>query len=90
MLNESQSHRPGRVRQKGGVGLIKEVGTTPAGRSVSVSAKVANADGQGQIAYLVDRVTCETSFLGPVDTKDLQRREQCERFEVEPISFHLR
>jgi hypothetical protein len=25
-------------------GLIKEVGTTPAGRSVSVLAKVANAD----------------------------------------------
>ena len=28
-------------------GLIKEVGTTPAGQSVSVSAKVANADGAG-------------------------------------------
>jgi hypothetical protein len=33
----------------------------------------------------------ETSFLWRVDAKDLpQRKEQGERFEVEPVSFHLR
>ena len=46
---------------------------------------------QGQIAYLVGKVVCETSFLWRVDAKAIpQRREQGERFEVGLASFHLR
>jgi hypothetical protein len=43
----STSRRSGGVRQKGGVGVDKGSRETHAGRSLLVSAKVANADGAG-------------------------------------------